>query len=304
MPPGNTILSQEVSYLLAKQNTNNLFNRYDVIVIYLAIEEYFGLNKIGFDLYRKMQSQRSIYRSGKVKQKDYVGGLRKLIHSVDKNGFENRSTITIDNKLKLCDGAHRFACALYFNVGTVPVRMFRTEKHIHYGIDFFTKYGFSARQIDSLERKRLEISRSKGLLNPVIISMEYSENRLLIDMYNELKNSYGQCAEEFRLKDDHFYDELLSLLSGNEIMSGHVSTMKAKSSGTGIIFYIDYSDLEVKYSYTNHSYTYKQKDKQIDKFLNKALESGCVYGMNSAQISGLNALIDRLLIRSKINTFS
>lgn len=54
----------DVREVFLQQYKNGSFNRLDIVVRYLAIEDYHGINNYGFNLYRKMQSQRI--------SKDYV----------------------------------------------------------------------------------------------------------------------------------------------------------------------------------------------------------------------------------------
>ena len=51
-------LKFEVAELFFQHNGENDFLRYDMIVRLLAVENYFGINDFGFDLYRRMQGAR------------------------------------------------------------------------------------------------------------------------------------------------------------------------------------------------------------------------------------------------------
>ncbi|WP_201339383.1 hypothetical protein [Isorropodon fossajaponicum symbiont] len=52
------IIAQEANKLIVRQFKEGKFNRFDVIVRYLAIENHFNQNDCGFSLYRKMQIER------------------------------------------------------------------------------------------------------------------------------------------------------------------------------------------------------------------------------------------------------
>ena len=51
--------SLDVTELFFQHNTKQGFLRYDMIVRLLAIENYYGINDFGFDLYYKMQKARN-----------------------------------------------------------------------------------------------------------------------------------------------------------------------------------------------------------------------------------------------------
>ena len=87
------------------------FNRYDMIVRLLAIENYYGKNEYGFNLYRKMQAA----RIGIDSVEPAVFRFRKLIESYENNGYDSSSEIELDSCLHLYDGSHRMAMALYYN---------------------------------------------------------------------------------------------------------------------------------------------------------------------------------------------
>jgi hypothetical protein len=53
----------DVRELFFQQQRGNKFNRYDIVVRYLAIENYYKINDFGFNLYNKMQ----INRVGEIK---------------------------------------------------------------------------------------------------------------------------------------------------------------------------------------------------------------------------------------------
>jgi len=93
---------------------DNEFYRMDVIVKYLFIEHYFGENDFGRKFYLKVGIGRGPWDEEKAKRFDI------LIESFKANGFKRESPIPLHNGF-LSDGAHRFACALYFNVPIVYI---------------------------------------------------------------------------------------------------------------------------------------------------------------------------------------
>ena len=128
-------------------------NRLDVTVRYLAIECCFGQNSYGLDLYWKLQEGRR-----KVQPvPDAVERFRKLIESVQENGYDPSSEIELDSNYHLINGAHRLALALYYGVKELPcaVRPYR-ELHL-YDVNWFAGRGFTGQEINLILRKSDEL---------------------------------------------------------------------------------------------------------------------------------------------------
>ncbi|MFI3331555.1 MAG: hypothetical protein R3Y38_07090 [Rikenellaceae bacterium] len=141
--------------LYLHHNKHNEFSRYDMIVRYLAIENYYNKNDYGFDLYRKMQAR----RVGDKDLEQRVEIFKKLIESVSEKGFTKESSIILDSKLILDDGSHRFAASLYFKDYVIPARVYRSRpKKLDYSIKWFKVNGFTPEEIKILEDKNKEIS--------------------------------------------------------------------------------------------------------------------------------------------------
>ncbi|MDQ4679244.1 ParB N-terminal domain-containing protein, partial [Stenotrophomonas maltophilia group sp. RNC7] len=119
----------------------NIFNRMDTIVRYLAIEEYYGENNCGFRLYDKMQRARG--------QKIHdIDRFKELIKSIERNGFSKDSSILVDPNLQLVDGSHRLACALYFNLKRISINTQLQPVNIEYSIDWFKDAGFTEEELE------------------------------------------------------------------------------------------------------------------------------------------------------------
>jgi hypothetical protein len=146
-------LSVSVADLFFLQFDGDELTRLDIAVRYLAIENYYGLNSIGFDLYEKMQKTRSGNSfSGNAGEK-----FRLLIDSFEKNGYDENSSIVCDNRLRLFDGSHRIALSIFHNVYKINViwvdRIFQAD----YTIDWFFKNGFTFSEIDAILDKKKEL---------------------------------------------------------------------------------------------------------------------------------------------------
>lgn len=107
---------------LLKNSMGNNMNASDVIVKIMAIENYFGKNNYGIDMYNKMQKIRVsenklIEREKANNQENFVN----LIKSFEKNGFNDKYPIELNKKFEVFEGSHRLACAIYFGIEEIPV---------------------------------------------------------------------------------------------------------------------------------------------------------------------------------------
>ena len=107
--------------LVNAQYVGGTFNRYDLAVRWLAIEEYFGKNTVGFGLYNKMQDNRGTRRNSETR-------FRWLIDSVCNDGLDSRSSVEIDSQGRLGSGSHRLALAMYLGVHAIQVRISNTQQ--------------------------------------------------------------------------------------------------------------------------------------------------------------------------------
>ena len=135
--------------------------RLDIIVRILAIEEYYGANNYGFELYNKMMDKRiredySIYAERRFKE---------LIKSFENEGYDESSEIFVDNELHLIDGAHRLALAVYHEKPKVCIRIFDKKQNVQYGPKWFSNY-FNASELE------LIINKYEHVMNRYICMIE------------------------------------------------------------------------------------------------------------------------------------
>ncbi len=141
----NFIIEVDTLWLL-KHSMGNNYNASDVIIKFLAIENYFKKNEFGFDLYNKMQKIRVLnnprvpnYRA--YNKKRFIS----IIESFKEKGFDKKHPLIINESFKLFEGTHRMACALYFKIKKVPIvfdsRMI--ELNTDYSFSWFTKNGLN-----------------------------------------------------------------------------------------------------------------------------------------------------------------
>lgn len=134
--------------LFLAQYKDNKFNAVDIAVKYLAIENYYGLNDYGFELYNKLQ----YYRINQNWEKRFIN----LIESVEL-GYDQNSIIDADLNYSIHDGAHRTALALYKDISKLKIRLFNTFLYRReYGIDWLKKY-FKESELIIIEKKLDEL---------------------------------------------------------------------------------------------------------------------------------------------------
>lgn len=157
--------------LLSQQFRDGLFNRLDIFVRYLAIEELYGLNKIGISIYKKMQKKRAcgkrVHAVEPVFQDESI--LKEIVEAIEINGFDERSKIVIDQNMHLIDGSHRLACALFFDIEKIPVEIIFTRQPVYYSKRWFEENGFTKTELNLIEKKRVELFKKLGLYFFVII---------------------------------------------------------------------------------------------------------------------------------------
>lgn len=128
-------------------NTKWLFNRTlksnlnsaDLLVRLLAIDNYLNINDYGFDLYNKMQQKR-ICTNKRITNvnNNYEENFRKLIQSIEINGYDKNMPVELNKDFEVFDGAHRLSCAIAFNIEKIPVKF--SEKYIDMHYDYSLKW--------------------------------------------------------------------------------------------------------------------------------------------------------------------
>ena len=165
-PPNDCFLVKNIDQLVFNQVNNGCFNRYDLVVIYLAIEQYYKKNQVGFALYEKMQKKRMKYRND-FDNRDFnvERFIAEILLNIEKKGYDYRHSITLDINQQLCDGAHRLSAAIYFNLPVLSVTILRSKSNIFYGIDWFKSNHFTSDELNLILLKKNEIFLKLGLSN-------------------------------------------------------------------------------------------------------------------------------------------
>lgn len=156
-------IRMDVREIFLQQNADLFtinYQRLDVVVKYLAIENYYGKNNYGFSLYQKLQALRSGQSENMPEQYEIYSRetFNNLIHDIEKNGWDDTSEISLDNRLFLADGAHRLAASLYFGVPEIRVQVIDEKIEIvPFSIEYLRDGGFTEAEISIIQEKAREL---------------------------------------------------------------------------------------------------------------------------------------------------
>lgn len=156
-------ITMDVRELFLQQNADIFkmdYQRLDIIVKYLAIENYYGKNDYGFNLHQKLQKLRKNQSAYMPEGYELISreAFRNLIQSIEKNGWDNESEISVDNRLFLTDGAHRVAACLYFGIEHVRVQVLDDEIDIlPFTVDYLENGGFTKEEVNIICKKAEEL---------------------------------------------------------------------------------------------------------------------------------------------------
>lgn len=134
---------------------------YRLAIRYLAIEQYYEKNDIGYDLYIRAHSLNSNKDTSENRLKNFIS----LIENWDINGYNNKDLISIDEKYKLIDGTHRMALAIYHGMKSIECNIFNSSDNWESWMgknglmtkDVFSKTNFNDRELTLIENTYREI---------------------------------------------------------------------------------------------------------------------------------------------------
>lgn len=86
-------------------------SNYGVAIRSLAIDDYYGRNAKGFDIYLRAMQLSCEYETAKRRLNNFC----RLIENWDKYGYDETKRIWIDDKYRVFDGMHRLSLAKYHN---------------------------------------------------------------------------------------------------------------------------------------------------------------------------------------------
>ena len=134
------------------------FKRFDVIIRYMVIENFYDKNDYGIDLYIKMYKKIFPRRSKEVILKR-LERFKRLITLAENKQFDTKKyPITLTPRFNIWDGSHRVACAIYFRRKSIFVLKIRKEfKHgCDFGFNRFKKT-FTDEEWELINKKKDEI---------------------------------------------------------------------------------------------------------------------------------------------------
>ena len=169
--------------LLAKQVVNHSFNRYDIVVRSMAIDSFLNAKKEGVNLYEKMQKKR-----GGSAYKNPLKVFQELIKSFNSNGLDINYPLLVNNDMHIVDGAHRLACALYFNEPFIAIKINKKLDFSNYGLNWFKKNNFSSEELNLIIQKKKQIFITNHLYFEIILWPPVSQYFNEIEKY--IKDKY------------------------------------------------------------------------------------------------------------------
>lgn len=173
------------SALLGNSLTEKSFFRYDVIMRYITIDAILNDNKEIINIYKKVQKKR-------VNRHTFFN-FQHLIKSIENRGFQSKYPILLNKNGQLLDGSHRLACALYFDIDEVPVKVRNTKKEVKYDKEWFINNGIKKDFIRKMEKQKKKLFLEKGIYFPIILWPPVK--KYFKDILNEVSSEYEICHD-------------------------------------------------------------------------------------------------------------
>lgn len=230
----------DVRELMLQQYIDGEFNRFDIIVRLLAVENFYRNNDYGFRMYEKMQEKRvrEGYSSVAVKR------FKALIDSFEQKKYDGKSEIIVDSNLRLIDGAHRMALAIYHKIPNVKIRIDKCVRDINYGIEWFQQY-FLLADCKILEDKLMQVSAEwmrpiKGIIWPSAMSYKDEIRKYIDGKFRVL--SY----KDYEFPKEIFIRFVKGVYQIDDIADWKVNS-KLKHLVSGEKYHIRVMDIDIKY---------------------------------------------------------
>ena len=143
-------------------NKKSLFKRWDLIPRYLAIENHYGENDYGWDLFRKLRLHQSSEFGDGTSQTLYDQTTRTnfetLIESI-KIGYNRDYPIVVNETgLRINKGWLRFACCLYFQIDEIPCKFDTLNPNPTYSKSWMvTEVGYNKDEMQLIEESHQRI---------------------------------------------------------------------------------------------------------------------------------------------------
>lgn len=144
-----------ISELLKQQFVHGEFMRYDLAVRLLAIDCYYEKNDYGADFDKRMAV--ALNRNPYAGFADYSESrFVKLIESWHQQGYDTDSEILVSPDLRLLDGSHRLALAIYHGLSFIKIRKVHQITVYNYGEQFFKKV-FSVEEFAIIDKRMTKV---------------------------------------------------------------------------------------------------------------------------------------------------
>jgi hypothetical protein len=147
------------------------FKRFDIIINYLAIENYYGKNAIGWEFHNRYDETGGFNDPVEAKER-----FIELIKNFEKtNAFLASYPVLLSDLVghpHIRDGAHRTACAIYFGCDKIFGRLKNPRKRVnqnkvrkcnYLGVKHLAARGFTQEEIEIIKDKKDEILKKIGL---------------------------------------------------------------------------------------------------------------------------------------------
>ena len=153
--------------------TDESFNRWDLMPRYLAIENHFGENDYGWEMFRKLRLHQSSEFGDGGGQKLYDQSARedfeRLIDSMKATGYNrNYPLVVTEEGLRITKGWLRFSCCLYFEMDTIPCKFDVIDPGSNYDLNWMqTDAGYTSNEVGLIvtARDRLFEKLEKNILS-------------------------------------------------------------------------------------------------------------------------------------------
>lgn len=211
----SAVIEQAVADIILMQYNRNEcmeYQFYDIGVRYLAIENYYKKNNVGFQLYKKMHTNGGNYGQsnktedyynrmrnrhktatyGKIREEHSIEQFEKLIRSYEENGYQNNSLIMCDRNLLNMNGSHRVALALYRNQEFINVEVHNLIFKRRFNIDWFWQNGFTNQEIKLLKDKT----------DAIINECHQNVGNFYCILYPPAENYFDEIVEDLKVIDD------------------------------------------------------------------------------------------------------
>ncbi len=160
-PKRSLYIFQNIQDFIINQYIDGKFNRFDIIVKLLAIEQFHKFNDNGYSLYENMQNKRLGYST--------LESFVDLIERIGKLGFDYDQPISLDNDMQLNNGSHRIANAIYLHEQFISVRVNRSKRNIKFDESWFLSLRFGAANINIMKMRLAQLVTDYHIYFKVIV---------------------------------------------------------------------------------------------------------------------------------------